>query len=370
MNNNLTFSQQEEIFMDPCPVCRQPRSAIPCPECGFDPSCGFETYPTLAPLPRRMDAVSRLKSSWQAEHCPGCTASDPAPQPKSSAVLPRFDYVLFGEIILQKDGTVCSSNPKYQTEDWHDIIAIACMNSHALGLCKDGTVVATDYYNRSKFDVKGWKNIVSIVTGYDFAAGLCSNGTVTVTGDNSFAQRKARRWHNITSIVAGDRFIAGLRSDGTVVSTRKEHQYAIRAWRNITSIYAGGQHLVGLRKDGTVVAIGNNRSWECNVDHWRDIQAIAAGANHTVGLRQDGTVISTPLARHNEDTWTDIIAIAAGSDFTVGLRRNGTVVVTGQHYLGLDSVNNWNNVQSIFVNRAGTSIQALCSDGTFLFTNQ
>ena len=67
-------------------------------------------------------------------------------------------------------------------------------------------------------DVSGWTDIVAISAGHTFTVGLCSDGTVVATGDNRQGQRDVGGWSDIVAISAGQDFVIGMRSDGSYIA--------------------------------------------------------------------------------------------------------------------------------------------------------
>ena len=243
---------------------------------------------------------------------------------------------------------------------------LAAGSYHTVGLCNDGTVVATEWNDEGQCDVNSWTDIVAVAAGYTHTVGLRSDGTVVATGDNELGQCSVDSWTNIVAVAAEFWHTVGLRSDGTVVAAgwNDEGQCDVNSWTDIVAVAAGQHHTVGLRSDGTVVATGNNEGGQCDVNNWTDIVAVAAGAWHTVGLRSDGTVVT---ARENDgqcdvDSWTDIVAVAAGDYHTVGLRRDGTVVATGENDEGQCNVGSWTDIVAVAAGWGHTV--GLRSDGT------
>ena len=173
---------------------------------------------------------------------------------------------------------------------------LAASSSTTIGLCANGTVVATGDNRAGQCNVSDWQDIVSICVGFGHTVGLRTNGTVVATGDNGAGQCDVSNWWDIASICT-DEFTctAGLRADGTVVATGENTngQCNVSDWQDIVAVSLGGRHTVGLRADGTVVATGLNSFGQCNVSGWQDIVAVRAGGDHTVGLRADGTVVAT-----------------------------------------------------------------------------
>ena len=84
-------------------------------------------------------------------------------------------------------------------------MAIAAGEWHTVGLCADGTVVATgndgkkDFYKyENACSVEKWEGIVAIAAGYGYTIGLKSDGTVLSVGYNDQSQQTSiDSWENI-----------------------------------------------------------------------------------------------------------------------------------------------------------------------------
>ena len=255
---------------------------------------------------------------------------------------------------LCNDGTMVATGEndsgQCDVNSWTDIVTVVAGYQHTLGLRSDGTVVATGANEYGQCDVDSWTDIVAMAAGVNHTVGLRNDGTVVATGDNGLGQCSVNSWTNIVAVAAEFWHTVGLRSDGTVVAAgwNKFGQCVVDGWTNIVAVAAGYEHTVGLRSDGTVVATGRNAEGQCSVDSWTDIVAVAAGDFHTVGLRRDGTVVATGDNNYGEcnvDGWTNIVAVAAGWGHTVGLRSDGTVVAAGRNDLGQCNVSDWKNIR-------------------------
>jgi len=227
---------------------------------------------------------------------------------------------------------------------------LAAGGYHTVGICSDGTVVATGDNEHGQCNVDSWTDIVAVAAGDYHTVGLRSDGTVVATGQNGYGQCNVDSWTDIAAVTAGSKHTVGLRSDGTVVATGLNYEGScdIDRWTDIMAVATRGWHTVGLRSDGTVAATGSNKFGQRNVDSWTDIVAVAAGFSHTVGLRSDGTVVAAGDNECGEcdvNSWTGIVAVAPGRAHTVGLRSDGTVVATGWNDAGQCDVNNWKNVR-------------------------
>ena len=255
---------------------------------------------------------------------------------------------------LCNDGTVVATGLNYDgrcdVDSWSDIVAVAAGWWHTVGLRSDGTVVATGLNNEGQCRVDSWTDIVAVATGWKHTVGLRSDGTVVAVGWNEYGQCNVDSWTDIVAVASGVNHTVGLRSDGTVVATGRGYDGScdVDSWTDIVAVDAGYEHTVGLRSDGTVVAAGRNDEGQCDVDSWTDIVAVAAGWWHTVGLRSDGTVVATGWNDDGQcdvDSWTDIVAVAAGGIHTVGLRSDRTVVATGSNDYGQCNVSGWKDIR-------------------------
>ena len=259
----------------------------------------------------------------------------------------------FGHTVgLCNDGTVVATGDnglgQCSVDSWSDVVAVAAGACHTVGLRSDGTVIATGWNDDGQCDVDSWSDVVAVAAGDNHTVGLRSDGTVIATGWNDARQCDVNSWTDIVAVAAGVYHTVGLRSDGTVIATGW-NDYDVDSWTDIVAVAAGDYHAVGLRSDGTVVAAGDNEYGQCNVDNWTDIVAVAAGWDHTVGLRSDGTVVAAGSNEYGQcdvDSWRDIVAVAAGGYHTVGLRSDGTVVAAGLNNAGQCDVSDWKDIDN------------------------
>jgi hypothetical protein len=238
---------------------------------------------------------------------------------------------------------------------WKDIIQIAAGDEHAVGLKKDGTVVAVGTLGNvsgGKLNVSSWKDIVQVATGEHFTIGLKKNGSVIAVRDKDWGKLNIGTWKDIIQVAVGDDYAVGLKKDGTVIAAASEgaertvwklpdgqqvelpladtSYLNVGSWKNIVQVATGQYHTVGLKRNGTVVAVGISGSSALNVGSWIDIVQIVAGLEHTVGLKKDGTVVAAGdnvWGQMNVSSWKDIVQVAACWKSTLGLKKDGTVVM-------------------------------------------
>ncbi len=225
---------------------------------------------------------------------------------------------------------------EFDVEKWRSIVAIDAGRFHTVGLCSNGTVVATGNPFHGQCYVHTWKNITAICTSDSATFGLRQDGTV-VTTDTDWDTSSLR---NVTGIVCSFALLLGLHADGTLTAiSRKGRTPAfcgeLQTWRDIVAAAANDDFIVGLHADGTVTVAGDDSEGARNVSSWRNIISVRCSRFHTIGLRSDGTVVATGWNENgqcNVSTWRDIVAIAAGESATYGLRADGTVLSTAKAF--------------------------------------
>ena len=253
-------------------------------------------------------------------------------------------------IYVKPDGSLGSvGSDLYGQRDLNvsaDIVQLAAGYAHTVGLCADGSVIATQVlkpsgaepYEYGQSNVSGWQDITQIEAGWVHSVGLRADGTVVAAGNNEHGQCNVQGWRNVKEIAAGGWNTAALTHDGRVlVVGDNEYDQCDISWENegIVHIAVGRQFVVGLRADGTVIAAGRNLQNQLEVSSWRDIVAIATGDHHTIGLRADGTVVTTSFTGTNAEGqdktegWRDIVAVYGGARSTVGMQSDGTLLVAG-----------------------------------------
>lgn len=267
-------------------------------------------------------------------------------------------------ISIKENGEIAtyglSKDDQNYVKTWTDVISVSAGDSHSVGLCSNGTVVATGKQNS---DVNGWTNIVAISAGGFHTVGIKSDGTVVATGRNIEGQCNVEDWENIIAVSAGKYHTVGLKSDGTVIAIglNDKGQCRVEEWQNIIAISASEHHTVGLCADGTVVAVGRNYNSECDVDDWKDIISIHAGRYRTVGLKKDGTVIFVGYDHEKFakiEKWKDIISISLTDDSVVGVTSGGYLVQAGTYRA-------YSDFECIFITeQMKNSIESLASEIT------
>ena len=374
-----------------CPVCDHKNTKNDCcSACGFDRSCSYEEFNTLASIKTGNQSIHLRKMEYRIRKhpdafvcskcggiyflllgkdkqptCANCGAKVAMPSPavvqnpfpisqqKTLSLLPVIAGGTTHPGARRNDGRVIALGDDIcqccsETEGWTDIIAVAASQFHTVGLKDDGTAVAAGCSFYRKETLSQEKNIVAIAVGGTHTVILKRDGTVRAFGGNYDYQCNTTGWKDMIAIAAGYSHSVGLKKDGTVLIAGRQAQ--ISGWCNITAVAAGKNFTVVLKSNGTVRASGDSGYGECSVSGWKNIVAIAAGKHHTVGLRSDGTVVAVGFNGYgqcNVTNWKNIVAIAAGSNHTIGVKADGTVVATGRNSNEQCNVASWKNIQAV-----------------------
>jgi|GEM_PF-1129617 len=211
----------------------------------------------------------------------------------------RGDYI----IGLKPDGTIVTEgytkHDKERLESVTNVVDVA-VGAQTLLLKRDGTLAWT-----GMMDVGKWRDITAVAISSDpdqwktHALGLKKDGTVVAAGNGKDGQCAVEGWRGIVEIAAGEAHSVGLRKDGTVVATGRnaEGQCDVSGWTDVIAIAAYGKATLGLKKDGKVLLTG---SYRCRIGGWQDVVAISMGALHAVGVKKDGTVLADAIATIND----------------------------------------------------------------------
>ena len=289
------------------------------------------------------------------------------------------------------------ANLKSQYEYRYGVLkdgAISTSDMHALGLKKDGTVVAAGDNSYGQCNVSRWKDIVAVCAGPTFSLGLRADGTVIAAGNNMFGQCNVSDWTNIIAICASSKNSAGLRADGTVVVAGDDlfGQCRVQEWKNIVAISMTDIQTLGLTEEGKVIVTPvdlqgwekyqadpymegyyteistdsfGDAPWEQGVGTWKHIISIVCESEHALGLCEDGSVRATGETCNDQvmvDEWKDVASIAAGTASSVGWLRDGSFTGTNMCPYG----EQWINV--IAVACAEEHFIGLRQDGTVIFS--
>lgn len=126
--------------------------------------------------------------------------------------------------VSYQNGTVELISSSKQDAKWEDVKSVsepfltnltkACMSN--LCLRNDGTVFT--WKDDDELPVSEWHDIVAIGSGIGYAVGLTKNGTVVACGNNKNGQCEVADWNDIVAVRTNDSFLTiGIRADGSVV---------------------------------------------------------------------------------------------------------------------------------------------------------
>lgn len=230
-----------------------------------------------------------------------------------------------------------------------NLMAVACGESHGLGLNGDGTVTGWGYgFTPAPPDLT---NAVAIAAGNGYSLALRSDGTLAAWGSNTFGETNVPDGlSNVVAIAAGDFHNLALKSDGTIVAwgDNEYGQTNVPAGlTNVVAIAAGEWNSMALMANGTVAAWGagtNNTGTDPYFGqsivpaNLSNVVQIATGGLDDVALRADGSMTGWGGKFFGEDSLpagvSNIVTLAAGYGFSVALKADGTVAVWGDNEYG------------------------------------
>jgi tetratricopeptide (TPR) repeat protein len=97
---------------------------------------------------------------------------------------------------------------------WERVTQVAAGSNHSVGLCADGTVIATGNNNKGQCNVDEWKDIVAVAADKFATFGLRIDGTVVAEG---FEGKEYKNWKDVFAICAQNGYLVAAKTDGTVV---------------------------------------------------------------------------------------------------------------------------------------------------------
>ncbi len=234
--------------------------------------------------------------------------------------------------VLYADGSVATTGGKnellaYESAQWTDAQAIAAGADFTAVLLNNGFVQTTSSFaGNTTF----WRNVTAIAAGPSHLVGLCADGTVLATGDEKNTTKYAvEDWTDIIAVAAGEKYTAGLKNDGTVV-VAGALSGDVSEWKNVVQIAGGYKHLVALTEKGKVLSIGSDGE-ECTAADWSGVKTIAAGKEITVAVKNNGKVVAAgdnKLGRSAVKSWSDIIAVTCGLYHTAAIDKDGELFCT------------------------------------------
>lgn len=150
---------------------------------------------------------------------------------------------------MRPTGSFYVDNKPWNTENWRNVTKLACGIYHVVGLCKDGTVVASGIEHSNECHVSTWKDIVSIYASDYWTAGLRKDGTVVTTLDSLCGRSMTSEWENIIEICGGERSIIGIKATGEIEQLSFELKgliYTKIVPESVKNIHISGRHRIKL----------------------------------------------------------------------------------------------------------------------------
>ena len=190
----------------------------------------------------------------------------------------RSDY---NEIIVYNDGTVelisereNSNRPDLSAvNEWTDIVAVHSNTTAAIGIKKDGTVVATGDNSKGQISVNDWQDISQAVV-YDTVSSL--------------------------DIESTEAFILGLKTDGTLVFSGQyffeEDVSELLAITDVREISYNYDSIILIKNDGTVVSLPNSAVGDFFAED-KDIAYLGfdmSRQQYYLYVKNDGTIVTDP----------------------------------------------------------------------------
>ena len=179
----------------------------------------------------------------------------------------------------------------------------------------DGTVEHIGNRSDKHPDISGiqeWTDIVQVAHGHTVALGLKKDGTVVAVGDNAKGQADVSGWTDIVQLAVFDSvstmgieniegFSVGLKSDGTLVATGQYYYGSdisgLLAITDVKQIARERENVVLLKNDGSVVSNPGTEFLRTSFEGVTDIAAIGFEWDKQqdyIYVKEDGTVVISP----------------------------------------------------------------------------
>ena len=248
-----------------------------------------------------------------------------------------------GFAIVTMDGRVkaynCPSQMASVLSKWKNIKAICLKISYkldtfvAVGLKYDGSVVSFAQYNnaQSEFDTSTWTDIVQIDVGYRHAVGLKRNGTVVATGNNYNNRCAVSSWRNMKKVVATTNGTMGLQNNGQIKFVGEDEGTKFSC-KNVVDISAASISYA-LTEDGKLYEASPYDKQERSNKDWGEIAYISKNlrsVNCCAAITKDFKLRTEYIAYDKVTSkWNNIVG--------GGLWRNGAIGITADGYLKFET---------------------------------
>ncbi len=187
----------------------------------------------------------------------------------------------------------------------NDYVGVAAGVDHALGLKRDGSIVAWGLDTAGQCDVPSPDSgFVRVAAAGNHSLALRANGTIAAWGSNSCGEGSAPPQN--------DEFV---------------------------DLAAGDVHNLGLKSGGTITAWGDNSHGECDVPAQGCWSRVAAGCDFSLGLKRDGSILGWGWCDFGQcavpSPNTDFNSVVARGWTSFGLRLYNWVTSVGQGEPGM-----------------------------------
>lgn len=339
---------------------------------------------------------------------------------------------------LRRDGTLCLCGQATRTDhvfrELSHVRTVTCGGGNTAALLGNGRVVAV--LGDAWADTSEWPTVTDVVCGKDFAVGLTRDGRLVAVGNHRRLLPILRRKQRIAGIFTDTegRELYAITDEGRLLSSHRLPR-RVDEWRNLVfaaanrhhvwGITAGGEllstsllrrsfpenchyiacavsptHTVALTRDGLVLAAGGNEFGQCKTsslgalfsyfdeysaqrrgqermlreeartylihqtEALRYRSRLLCGRRVTACITADGRVLATGGFSQSHD-WSRVRALAGGNAHLVALHEDGRVSAAGNDTEHCLAVEDWRNVKAIAAGKYHTL--GVTEDGHVLY---
>lgn len=194
-------------------------------------------------------------------------------------------------VALMRDGTLRLPAPvDTRLSDLAHVRAVSCSDTHIAALLGNGRVTVGYCDGSHAADTAEWPAVLDVVCGKGFTAGLTLHGRVLVAGGGPRLRYAVSRWTDVAGLFAdaeGEHLYA-ITVDGLLLSTAHLSR-AVRSWRNLIYMAASGKRILAVTATGHLYATCPAPDVTMNQ---AGFAACAVSPRHAVALSRDGKVFA------------------------------------------------------------------------------
>jgi alpha-tubulin suppressor-like RCC1 family protein len=147
------------------------------------------------------------------------------------AVFSGDDYT----VGLCRDGSLLytghNADREAKLSSWQHVTNLSAGSKYTVGMTAKGESMV---YSTDQKTVEKWTDLAYVSSTGDFAVGLKRDGTVVAAGDNQFGQCNVSEWKDVVYITTNSYSTLGLKSNGTLVFTGGPiKSFNVSSWQNI-----------------------------------------------------------------------------------------------------------------------------------------